>query len=131
MKHYTFALLATATLLLSGCSTTTPDEIIQESDLVLIINHMPTSICDPNPLKDKILEEILPNATLRVIRDDNPTASCDIYGVNAIGCEEIDYQEYLETEDESLSSCILGASREDDLLAYVEEIVVFIQELVD
>ena len=131
MKRTTLILLSAAALLLTACDTTTSEEIIMDSDLILIINNIPSDLCDPNPLKDKILEEILPGATLKVVRDDNATVTCDTYDINAIGCEEVDYQEYQTTEDEVLVSCVIGASRDDDLLDYIADIVAFIETLID
>ncbi len=127
MKTITLILLSVAVLLLTACDTTTSEEIIMDSEFILIINNMPTDICDPTPLKDKILEEILPHAIVRVVRDDNATVTCDIYGVNAIGCEEVDYQDYQSTENEILSSCVIGVDAEDEL----EEVINFIDSLSD
>jgi len=131
MKKTAHILLSIAALLLIACDTTTPEEIIMESDLILIINNIPSDLCDPNPLKDKILEEILPGATLKVVRDDNPTVICNSYDINAIGCEEVDYQDFQATDNETLVSCVIGANREDDLLEYITDIVEFIETLID
>jgi hypothetical protein len=124
MKKTTLVLLSAAALFLTACDITSSEEIIKDSDFVLIINHAPSGVCDLNAFQNKIIDNILPYATLEILEDTNKDVTCDTYGLDTEFCDEVPYP-----KEEGTVSCVIGADT-DGLFEKIEDIVALIEELV-